>query len=89
MILNNERISKMKNVLFCLTLVALSVNIFAQDKVYVSEKYGNALKLIIKEDKTYQLIYNEGVYEQKLDSLYLSSNKKSTDNSASFFMFPV
>ncbi len=80
MILNNERISKMKNVLFCLTLVALSVNIFAQDKVYVSEKYGNALKLIIKEDKTYQLIYNEGVYEQKLDSLYLSSNKKSTDN---------
>jgi hypothetical protein len=26
------------------------------------------------------LIYNEGVYEQKLDSLYLSSNKKSIDN---------
>ena len=76
----------MKNVLFCLTLVALSVNIFAQDKVYVSEKYGNALKLIIKEDKTYQLIYNEGVYEQKLDSLYLSSNKKSTDN---FTAIPV
>ena len=70
----------MKNVLFCLTLLALSVNIFAQDEVYVSEKYGNALKLILKEDKTYQLIYNEGVYEQKLDSLYLSSNKKSTDN---------
>ena len=70
----------MKNVLFCLTLVALSVNIFAQDKVYVSEKYGNALKLILKDDNTYQLIYNEGVYEQKLDSLYLSSNKKSLDN---------
>ena len=70
----------MKNVLFYLTLLALSVNIFAQDKVYVSEKYGNTLKLILKENKTYQLIYNEGVYEQKLDSLYLSSNKKSTDN---------
>ena len=76
----------MKNVLFCLTLVALSVNIFAQDKVYVSEKYGNALKLILKDDNTYQLIYNEGGYEQKLDSLFFRSNKKSTDN---FTVIPI
>ena len=70
----------MKTILFCLTLIALNINIFAQDKVYVSDKYGNALKLILKEDNTYQLIYNEGVYEQKLDSLYLKTNIKSTDN---------
>jgi len=76
----------MKNVLFYLTLLALSINIFAQDKVYVSDKYGNALKLILKDDNTYQLIYNEGVYEQKLDSLYLKANIKSTDN---FTVIPI
>lgn len=67
-------------------LILLSITINAQDKVYVSEKFGNALKLFLKEDNTYQLIYNEGVYEQKLDSLYLKTNVKSSDN---FTVIPV
>ncbi len=70
----------MKKVLFYLTMLALSVNIFAQDKVYVSEKYGNALKLILKADGTYQLVYNEGTYEQKPDSIYLNSKVLTKDN---------
>ncbi|MFZ1280053.1 MAG: hypothetical protein WAR59_04405, partial [Ignavibacteriaceae bacterium] len=75
----------MKTVLFCLTLIVLNMIIFAQDKVYVSDKYGNALKLILRSDNTYQLIYNEGIYEKKIDSLYLKTNVKSTDN---FTVFP-
>lgn len=57
----------------------LTINIIAQDKVYVSDKYGNSLKLILKADGTYQLIYNEGTYNQKLDSIYLNSKAASKD----------
>lgn len=76
----------MKNIFLLFIILILTVNINAQDKVYVSDKYGNALKLILKHDKTYQLIYNEGEYEQKQDSLYLKANIKSTDN---FTAIPV
>jgi hypothetical protein len=63
----------MKTILFCLMLIVLNINIFTQDKVYVSDKYGNTLKLILRDDKTYQLIYNEGVYNQEQDTLFLKS----------------
>ncbi|MFZ1519174.1 MAG: hypothetical protein WAU11_10390 [Ignavibacteriaceae bacterium] len=76
----------MRNIFLLSVLILLSITINAQDKVYVSEKFGNALKLFLKEDNTYQLIYNEGVYEQKLDSLYLKTNVKSSDN---FTVIPV
>jgi hypothetical protein len=64
----------------------INLNIIAQDKIYVSEKYGNTLKLIFKSDGTYQLIYNEGSYEQKLDSIYLNSKAVTKDN---FTAIPV
>lgn len=63
----------MKNIFLLFVMILSCSNLFAQEKVYVSEKYGNALKLILKADGTYQLIYNEGTYEQKSDSIYLHS----------------
>lgn len=69
----------MKTFFVFLTLIVININIIAQDKVYVSEKYGNALKLILKSDGTYQLVYNEGTYLQKPDSIYLNSKVLTKD----------
>ena len=69
----------MKNIFLLFAFMILTINIIAQDKVYVSDKYGNSLKLILKADGTYQLIYNEGTYNQKLDSIYLNSKAASKD----------
>ena len=70
----------MKNIFLLLIILILTANINAQDKVYVSEKYGNALKLILKVDGTYQLVYNEGTYVQKSDSIHLNSKVLTKDN---------
>lgn len=76
----------MKNIFLLFIILILTVNINAQDKVYVSEKYGNALKLILKADGTYQLVYNEGTYVQNTDSIYLNSKVLTKDN---FTAIPV
>lgn len=76
----------MKNVFLLSVLLILTANIYAQDKVFVSDKYGNALKLILRTDGTYQLIYNEGTYEQKTDSIYMHGKAVTMDN---FTVVPV
>jgi hypothetical protein len=72
----------MKNIVLYFWFVVLLANTFGQnssDKIYVSDKYGNNLKLILKENKNYQLIYSEGVYNQTKDTMYLTSQAKEKE----------